>query len=602
MEINSICVGQKIKVVNCDPVPPNTIQYYDYDQQDGVPFNNADTVNTHTYTQAKRFRISFLPTYENSPVSDSISRAFQVLPLPAPQFEVTTCTQRQVKLTITDKTYDAYMVQFEGRSPQALGRGGSTTHRFVNGLPMKVTVTGRYNGSVCASSAETTVQELALPASPRLARVQVLVPDRSIGRMAFALEQLQPAYIYLIEKQNGAGFSVLDTIKNPANGEMNRVLDQVNALDPAFYRVRVTDACGTTLNTVSNSIYSLPVRIEAGPQHISLSWSSFPAPAQVGSLQVFREGQLVSTLAPGQTTFRDDNISCQNQYCYELVALLADNTRSVSNKPCSSILTLPAPAPPLLHSTFTPDNQVKVSLSVPAGQATGQISFEKGQAGGALSPWQAGADKTVQDKINKGQATCYQAFYQDACGQVSPPSNLTCPILLQVGQPENNAIPLSWTSYSGTSGAVQYVLQRLDAGGAVLASTPVSGNNFVEAFPANTSQKLFYRIQGLLSGQEPTYSNTESVAFEGQAWIPTAFTPNGDHLNDVFEVKGRFIQVTRLQVYDRWGQVIFQSQGQGWDGRINGKQAPVGTYPYLVDWKDENGRTNSRKGLVSLVK
>ncbi len=69
-------------------------------------------------------------------------------------------------------------------------------------------------------------------------------------------------------------------------------------------------------------------------------------------------------------------------------------------------------------------------------------------------------------------------------------------------------------------------------------------------------------------------------------WVPDAFTPNGDGLNDIFKAVGSLGQLSEfeLAVFNRWGQVVFRTQDPivGWDGRFNGSEQPVGTYTYLL--------------------
>lgn len=598
-EISVFCAGRPVRFKSCNPDSRPDLEYYDFDKSNGLQIDK-DTTKVFTYATPGNYTVTQVINTGAKGVHQG-ERTFPVVATPKPRFRATGCSNRTMQVTITDTNYDTYEVQFAGGPATTVSRGATATYTFGAGQPMQVAVTGRYKLAPCSRSADTTVQELPTPALPQLKQVQVLVPDVS-GRMSFRLGQLQPAYVYLIEKQNGTGFAVLDTIKNPASAEVTKVLNQVNARDQACYRIRVSDACGTTLNAVSNTICSLPVVIQAG-QQISLSWPAYPNQAQLNGYQLYRNGQPYRTLPKDQHSFQDEKTSCNQQYCYELTAQLAGSNQSVSNQACISASTSPPPAPPILGSTFTSDNKVRVYLQVPAQQVTGQITYQRNVNGAGQSEWQVSTSRSVEDNsIKRNQAICYQASYRDSCDQVSGPSNITCPIVLQVSPGDNNRVALAWSSYSGHPETVQYVLQRLDAGGLVLSSTPVSGNSYEDALAGNITQKLFYRIQGLLNGQEPTYSNTESVALAAQVWIPTAFSPNGDQLNDVFEAKGRFIQVTRLRVYDRWGQIIFQSQGQGWNGRINGREAPVGTYPYIIDWNDENGQAMSKKGLVSLVK
>jgi gliding motility-associated-like protein len=73
--------------------------------------------------------------------------------------------------------------------------------------------------------------------------------------------------------------------------------------------------------------------------------------------------------------------------------------------------------------------------------------------------------------------------------------------------------------------------------------------------------------------------------------IPNAFSPNGDGVNDRWEVEGlRAIPGCRVEVYNRWGQQVFASVGyeRPWDGTWHGKQAPVGTYYYVIRAKPKD--------------
>lgn len=72
--------------------------------------------------------------------------------------------------------------------------------------------------------------------------------------------------------------------------------------------------------------------------------------------------------------------------------------------------------------------------------------------------------------------------------------------------------------------------------------------------------------------------------------IPTAFSPNGDGLNDVFlpvVESGCTVNGYQLQIFNRWGQLVFQSpfatgNTAGWDGKLNGQPAESGTYMYRL--------------------
>ncbi len=94
--------------------------------------------------------------------------------------------------------------------------------------------------------------------------------------------------------------------------------------------------------------------------------------------------------------------------------------------------------------------------------------------------------------------------------------------------------------------------------------------------------------------------NTRCVNF------PNAFTPNNDGLNDTFK-PGAFCPVTtyRFMVYDRFGKKVFESKNPalGWDGKINGKKADMGTYVYYCIYDDFMlKRELLLKGTVTLMR
>lgn len=88
--------------------------------------------------------------------------------------------------------------------------------------------------------------------------------------------------------------------------------------------------------------------------------------------------------------------------------------------------------------------------------------------------------------------------------------------------------------------------------------------------------------------------------------IPNAFTPNGDGKNDRFRPKyGEGIGDYRFRVYNRFGQLIFESANQlsGWDGTWAGRPQPPGTYAWTLQYSDMgSGKQVRLKGTVNLVR
>ncbi|MES2479634.1 MAG: PKD domain-containing protein [Bacteroidota bacterium] len=85
--------------------------------------------------------------------------------------------------------------------------------------------------------------------------------------------------------------------------------------------------------------------------------------------------------------------------------------------------------------------------------------------------------------------------------------------------------------------------------------------------------------------------------------VPTAFTPNGDGINDILYVRGAAIQMMDFSIYNRWGQLVFRTSSteQGWDGTFNGKPQPMESYAYVLNATFINGETESKRGNITLL-
>lgn len=88
-------------------------------------------------------------------------------------------------------------------------------------------------------------------------------------------------------------------------------------------------------------------------------------------------------------------------------------------------------------------------------------------------------------------------------------------------------------------------------------------------------------------------------------FIPTAFTPNGDGLNDIFKPTTiGYKSLNYFRIYNRWGQIVYNSHTLevGWDGKFEGKPAEMGVYYWLLSTVDRNGNEQNYKGDVTLIR
>ncbi|MBK7959137.1 MAG: gliding motility-associated C-terminal domain-containing protein, partial [Bacteroidetes bacterium] len=94
------------------------------------------------------------------------------------------------------------------------------------------------------------------------------------------------------------------------------------------------------------------------------------------------------------------------------------------------------------------------------------------------------------------------------------------------------------------------------------------------------------------------------VCDEPEVFVPNAFSHNGDGKNDVFRVRGDNITEVILTVFDRWGQIIFESADKniGWDGTFKVTLLEPTVYAYFAKVRCIGGATYTKKGNVSLIR
>ena len=87
-------------------------------------------------------------------------------------------------------------------------------------------------------------------------------------------------------------------------------------------------------------------------------------------------------------------------------------------------------------------------------------------------------------------------------------------------------------------------------------------------------------------------------------FIPNAFTPNGDGVNDTFMIRSSVLKSMHLEIYDRWGHKVFESDNisQGWNGMYKGQPAPFDAYGYYFTGECLQGEKVTQKGNVTLLK
>lgn len=136
-----------------------------------------------------------------------------------------------------------------------------------------------------------------------------------------------------------------------------------------------------------------------------------------------------------------------------------------------------------------------------------------------------------------------------------------------------------------------YVGQSIDISGVVLIESDFEGLVYLQA----------------ANGCDSVLSIRVQMLYESTHFVPSGFSPNGDGVNDFIGVMGGGIQEMEFSIFNRWGEVVFNSDCCcsticSWDGKHRNKVLNVGTYVYYLKGTYNNGMPFTEKGTISLVK
>jgi gliding motility-associated-like protein len=110
-------------------------------------------------------------------------------------------------------------------------------------------------------------------------------------------------------------------------------------------------------------------------------------------------------------------------------------------------------------------------------------------------------------------------------------------------------------------------------------------------------------FSGILWSQ-PAY--TERSGADCIAYIPSAISPNGDGINERFEIQHQCeLKNFSLRIFDQANRLVFSSQqpDQAWDGSLGGRPAPEGYYRYAISFETpDSGEPVTQEGELALVR
>ena len=619
LEINAFCVGQRVRF---EPRPgrniPLTLLSYGVLPGLGTTYISASPRCSPPYSYP------YIYTPQQSDIGDvTVSelanfgsiptyyiRTFKVYGTPPPTFTVVPCPNGLAQVTVTDATYDTYTVRVGSGTAQPIGRSQPTVLPVPAGAAT-ITLTGQYavNG-LCARDNTLPIPALTAPQTPLFTRLALQGPLPG-GAAILDVAQLPAGYLYTVQIADGSALGGFRRVTDVPAGSTS-----VSLSGPAAgcYRISRTDVCASSM-AVSPVICTLSLAGGSANNRNQLRLTN----AGAGSTYtVTRNGQPLNTFSPITSGLEDADVQCGTTYTYRVTATQPGGGAAVSNEVAIITLSALPPRQPQLLASFNLNNVVVLTpiLAIPltAGSSLRYRRASGPQPPADFAPVATTArpqrDSTALAELS-AQPPCYTVRLTDVCGNTSPESPAACPSLLTASpaDPDGRTAALTWTTFVGPtpSAPATYTLQRLAADGSILSSVEINGTSYTDLTPPTDRQTLRYRLQiggaGLLAGTF-SYSNLASVTRQLTLAIPTAFTPNGDGLNDVLEIKGRYLRDYSFVVVDRNGQEVFRGtqRNEAWDGTIRGHAPVLGAYVWRFQQESKDGKPFIATGSVTILK
>jgi gliding motility-associated-like protein len=581
----------------CDGSNPCDMDYESNNKPQSLTFS-------HTYTQAGTFLLKIL--FQTSGFDDI---QVEVTPNTQPTFEIYTCGNNEVSVNITDKSYNQYIINFNDGSAEVtkpVGNGAKANHTYATSGNKTVSVRGRnlnVDGTVAADNCSPAVQNVTALASltaPTITQLQVL--DASTIQLDY---NALPNILYKLEiATNTAGpFQLLKNSYNVISEKISNL-----KTDDNFYcfRLGAFDPCNN-ITQYSNTICSANFDLSIQNNSNNSTWVTSASGISNFRLNRTSPGNSFTTTVTG-TSYNDTNVICGTQYCYQLTTNYPNNSKSISLQKCGTAISTNIPTSVENITAIVGQPALDLRWQQVIGFTPAEFSIYK-SIKGAYSLLGKTTNLQIKDDFYLTEdETCYKISYKDVCNNESPFSAEACPVRLSGNLQKDNSINLVWTPYTGwRNGVSDYRIEKYSAQGQLLQTfTGTTALTFVDDTQDLNNQIYIYliKVNATEAGLPQAVSNPITIIKDPNLFYPTAFTPNGDNLNDLFNVYGQYIVNFEMNIFNRWGELMFSTTDleQGWNGDFKGNPMPEGTYTFVVGITDRAGRAFKKSGSVLLLR
>lgn len=412
----------------------------------------------------------------------------------------------------------------------------------------------------------------------------------------------------------------VDSIPNPCNESISYAIAAIdscaNKSEGTFLKPRKT----ILLNDVVNDVCT---------KTNTITWSEYEnAQPDLEGYKIYYniDGgpfSLLGTIHPDSLTATHGDIQPGLSYTYYVQAVFESN----SSTSCKKTMTGNSYQQPsfsyFANANVMPSNDITLTFDLDPTYKYLLVIRDEDQAGPGMiidsinaSDWDF-YPVMITDTSANPELNPYHYFVEvyDSCGLKALTSNENITIHLEVADYNQNETILTWNAYEGwDAGVEKYYIYRM-----INNTEPVmpidSVNSFTIEYTDDISSigsgtgQLIYWVQAVenegnvFGFQSRANSNRTTVSAASEMYMPNAFRPGG--YTPDFKPVYRFSTGDNylFQIYNRWGQLIFESEApeKGWDGKYKNQTVPQGVYMYKLVYNKSDGNSIVKRGTVTVI-
>jgi len=623
--------------VGCLPLQVNfkatnkRVDKIEWDIGDGALYK--DSLFNHTFTKAGSFVPLLIVTDKNGcklaiPSTDTIT----VRPIPETMFSINKtrlCTSDVVQL-LNETKHSTPIFSFTWSIGDSVfvNPQNMFNYRFIQGgfYPIKLLATDTFGckKEFQLSDSVKVFDDIIPPVTPIINKATVL--NNQVVLMDYERNQEEDFLHYVVYYNYIAGEPIDSTIE----ADQTQITFVQNNLQTLFntysYSIKTTDVCQ---NTSPASETHTTMNLEATGVLFAnhLEWNHYSGWNKVNRYQIYRQKtgsslyDLIAQVDGSINKYDDSSAVCYETSFYKIMAVKEGNDTIFSFSDTSGATPLyenRIPTPEHIRVTVV-DNQRVLLQWIPQTfvyplrlllyRSTDSGSFELLTTLNQTDTFFIDVNVDVQK-----HTYAYTTVYEDNCGGVGPNANASRTILIKVDLALNSQMKyepvLTWNPYlSWSQGVKNYSVFFNDETNDLykeIGQTNALIQQFQHENVMADQRNYCYKVIANPNDINNIYSesNIACISTAPRLYVPNVFTVNGDGLNETFNISGIFILEYSLQVYNRYGEMIFESIDitNRWDGKHNQQDCSADVYFYTVRATGPKGQSIELKGNVTLLR